>query len=319
MSDNNALVVRDNFQIENLAASTEIIRRRYSLLQGLMKDVMKEGIDRDYAIIPGTNKPSLLKPGAEKVSALFRLGPRYEIRETREGIHREYQVTCNIFHQTTGEFLGSGVGSCSTMESKYRYRNAPPVLTDRPVPKEYWNDRDPKHLGGPRYQAKKNDEGRWMIAEKSDGERVENMDVADQYNTVLKMAKKRAHIDAVLTVTGCSDIFTQDMEDFQPDIAPVQPSSKQQEPPVDAEIVDQKPKPEPAKEKDPLREAKKRLFAAVRNRGLNKEQSKLILKYKYAVDSTDELTANEVSQMIEIFETYADEDLKQLIADAEVI
>ena len=33
-------------------------------------------------------------------------------------------------------------------------------------------------------------------------------------NTVLKMAKKRAQVDAVLTVASLSEIFTQDMEDF---------------------------------------------------------------------------------------------------------
>lgn len=44
-------------------------------------------------------------------------------------------------------------------------------------------------------------------------ERVENIDIADTYNTVLKMAKKRAHVDAILTVTAASDIFTQDLEE----------------------------------------------------------------------------------------------------------
>jgi len=41
--------------------------------------------------------------------------------------------------------------------------------------------------------------------------RVERDDIADVYNTVKKMAKKRAHIDATLTCTGAADIFTQDI------------------------------------------------------------------------------------------------------------
>jgi len=41
----------------------------------------------------------------------------------------------------------------------------------------------------------------------------ENPDIADVYNTVLKMGKKRAHIDATLTVTGAADLFTQDLID----------------------------------------------------------------------------------------------------------
>lgn len=36
---------------------------------------------------------------------------------------------------------------------------------------------------------------------------------ADMYNTVLKMAKKRAFVDAILTCTAASDCFTQDIED----------------------------------------------------------------------------------------------------------
>lgn len=43
------------------------------------------------------------------------------------------------------------------------------------------------------------------------GQKIENEDIADVYNTVLKIAKKRAHIDATLTVTGAADLFTQDL------------------------------------------------------------------------------------------------------------
>jgi len=46
--------------------------------------------------------------------------------------------------------------------------------------------------------------------------RVENTDLADTYNTVLKMAKKRALVDATLTATAASDIFNQDLEDYTP-------------------------------------------------------------------------------------------------------
>jgi hypothetical protein len=44
--------------------------------------------------------------------------------------------------------------------------------------------------------------------------RVEVPDIGDSYNTILKMAKKRAYIDAILSATAASDIFTQDLEDF---------------------------------------------------------------------------------------------------------
>lgn len=34
-------------------------------------------------------------------------------------------------------------------------------------------------------------------------------------NTVLKMAKKRAQVDATLTIASLSNVFTQDVEDMQ--------------------------------------------------------------------------------------------------------
>ena len=46
-------------------------------------------------------------------------------------------------------------------------------------------------------------------------QRVEYDNPADYYNTALKMAKKRAHVDAILTATAASDCFTQDVEDTQ--------------------------------------------------------------------------------------------------------
>jgi hypothetical protein len=42
---------------------------------------------------------------------------------------------------------------------------------------------------------------------------IENPDLPDLWNTVLKMAEKRARVDAVLAVTGASALFTQDAED----------------------------------------------------------------------------------------------------------
>jgi len=40
-------------------------------------------------------------------------------------------------------------------------------------------------------------------------------DFATQLNTVLKMAKKRAYVDAILSATGSSRIFTQDIDEVQ--------------------------------------------------------------------------------------------------------
>jgi hypothetical protein len=148
------------------------------------------------------------------------LAPEYDIKIVdlaKEGLgppgHREVQVTCKLTQITTGRYYGSGVGSCSTLESKYRYRNDVVTGEDgKPleVPGKYWQSRNPEVLGGADYRATKKD-GRWVIVR-----RVEVTDIGDVHNTILKMAKKRSYVDAILSATAASDIFTQDVEDFAP-------------------------------------------------------------------------------------------------------
>ena len=194
------------------ALSAERLMQQVNLIQEVMRSVMigptkdkPEGVH--YGIIPGCgDKPTLLKPGAEKLSLTFRLAPKYEIQTNDLGNeHREYEITCSLFHITTGQFFGSGVGVCSTLETKYKYRTQ---MTDKPVPKEYWRSRNRDLLGGSQYSPRKV-ENEWFIFEK-----IEHDNPADYYNTIKKMAKKRAHVDAVLTATGASDIFAQDLEDM---------------------------------------------------------------------------------------------------------
>lgn len=166
------------------------VRQQVNQLQYLMSNVLKSG--EHYGVIPGTKgKPSLLQPGAEKICLMFKLVPRYQVSKVQlPGGHREVEVTCTLYQRGSETVEGEGIGSCSTMESKYRYRN------------------------------------RWANGQKV---REENPDIADVYNTVLKMAKKRALVDAVKSTTAASDIFTQDVEDL-PDWmrgqAPAQPAQR---------------------------------------------------------------------------------------------
>ncbi len=202
---------------EDYAMQTADVQRQVNVIQDVMRSVMSDG--EHYGIIPGTNKPSLLKPGAEKLSLVFRLRPEYQVTRTDlPGGHREYEITCTLYHIPTGQSVGQGVGSATTMENKYRFRTGPTELTETPVPKEYWSTRKDnpskalEMIGGKGFTTKKNDAGQWVIAVQ--GEKVEHDNPADYYNTILKMAKKRAHVDAILTATAASDIFTQDTEDL---------------------------------------------------------------------------------------------------------
>jgi hypothetical protein len=181
-------------------------------IQELMSKVMHK--DEHYGIIPGTGKkPSLLKAGAEKLCFVFRLAPEFEVAiDNLANGHREYRVTCRLRNMSTGNLVGEGVGSCSTMESKYRYRNASDYeITDQAIPKDAKERKAEYRKQG---FGMKQVDGSWVwVRYKSEG-KVENPDIADTYNTVLKMAKKRAHVDATITATAASDIFTQDVEDL---------------------------------------------------------------------------------------------------------
>lgn len=156
--------------------TTTTLQQRVSAVHAAYRGVMQEGVH--YGVIPGTGKkPSLLKPGAEMLCTQFRLVPSYEVsRADLPGGHREYNVTCTLTKLDTGQVWAQGLGLCTTMESKFRYRS--------------------RYVNGTR-------------------QRAENTDIADTYNTVLKMSKKRALVDATLTATGCSGMFTQDVEDFE--------------------------------------------------------------------------------------------------------
>jgi len=78
-------------------------------IQQIMHQVMRDG--EHYGVIPGCGKkPSLLKPGAEKLGFTFRLMPRFsgdqEPRDLGNG-HREYVIRCELYHVSSGQFCGS--------------------------------------------------------------------------------------------------------------------------------------------------------------------------------------------------------------------
>lgn len=142
---------------------------KVALVMEAMDRVMEDGVH--YGKIQGAgDKKILFKAGAEKLGLTFHLKPSFNVVETDLGnYHRNFRVTCTLSDGA------EGVGSCSTLEKKYRYR------------KKYENN---KVVG-----------------------QVENEDPADCWNTCLKMAKKRAHVDAIITATASSDILTQDVEE----------------------------------------------------------------------------------------------------------
>lgn len=165
---------------------------RLRTIQDVMTRVMKE--DQDYGTIPGTPKPCLYKPGAEKLCVTFRLAPDDPIIET---IHEftggiRYRVRVPI-RGSNGSLVAVGVGECSSDEEKYRWR--------RPVhPAEF--------------QAAPEDQKRQKWTRDGDLWDQVRVNAADVLNTVLKMAHKRAYVHGTIMATAAGAIFTQDIEDL---------------------------------------------------------------------------------------------------------
>ncbi len=197
--------------------SVVAVREQVNKIQELMKSVMTENVH--YGRIPGTPKDCLYKAGAEKLGFVFRMAPRFEITKTIiENGHREYEILGTLHHIETGAELAQGVGMCSTMESKYRWREskkkcptcgAEAIFKNKDKPGWYcWAKK-----GGCGAQFPGDDPA---IKKQKTG-KVENPDIADVYNTVLKIAKKRCYVDMTITACAASDVLTQDIEDLSPE------------------------------------------------------------------------------------------------------
>lgn len=176
----------------------------------------------DYGIIPGAGKKKvLLKSGAEKLCDVYGLADTYSVISSREDFATglfEYTLECRLQSRVDDSLVGSGLGSCSSFESKYRWRDSQrlcPTCSKATIIKgreEYgggWLCFAKKGGCGAKFKA-----GDASIEGQATG-RSENPDIIDTRNTVLKMAKKRAKIDAVIGVTRSSGIFTQDLEDIE--------------------------------------------------------------------------------------------------------
>jgi len=193
------------------------VLKQVALIQEVMGKVMHDG--EHYGKIPGCgNKPTLLQPGAQKLTLTFRMAPKLII-EKRDlpNSHREYEIVCELYHIGTGNFLGAGTGMCSSMESKYRFRNAARICPE--CGRETIIKGKAEYGGGWLCFAKKGgcgakwEDGAPEIEDQETG-KIENENPADQFNTVKKMAAKRALVAAVLTATAASDLFTQDIEEL---------------------------------------------------------------------------------------------------------
>lgn len=204
--------------------TTMAMERRRAIAEAI-KSVLVESskdVEGDYGVIPGTKKPTLLQPGAQKLDSLFGLVARFVVIREEEDWTGEkhggepffrYMISCQLWRGDT--IMGEAIGECNSWESKYRFRNSDRkcpscgaeaiILTKRD---NWWCA---KFKGGCNAGFKKDDPA---ITGQETGKKP-NPDIFDQVNTLVKMAQKRAHVAATINATSASEFFTQDMEDAQ--------------------------------------------------------------------------------------------------------
>ncbi|MBW4827627.1 MAG: hypothetical protein KZY61_00805 [Clostridiaceae bacterium] len=159
VQESNPMMIIEGLKLDRVADSMSKINQ----FQQVIQSQLVEGHDYGQAFY-GSSKPSLLKPGAEKILMLMGLSSQYEIIEQIQNYEEgffAYTIRCIL--TKNGIVVTEGLGHCNSKEKKYE------------------SDKQDKYMLG---------------------------------NTCLKMAKKRAQVDAALTVGSLSNIFTQDLEDM---------------------------------------------------------------------------------------------------------
>lgn len=205
------------------AMSIESAVERYGAVTEFVSRVLRR--DVDYGRIPGTDKLTLLKPGAEKLTTFFGLSTRFQLVERIEdwtGAEHDgepffyYLYRCQLWRGPL--LVAEADGSCNSRETKYRYRNAerrcpecdqPSVIKGKEEFGGGWICFRKKGGCGAKFRA-----GDERVEAQTVG-RVFNPDIADAVNTIQKMGQKRSLIAAVLIAVNASEFFTQDVEDFR--------------------------------------------------------------------------------------------------------
>lgn len=150
----------------------------------VIREALEDG--RDYGAIPGAGpKKVLLKPGAERLCVAFGLRPAYDV----VSYEADHDRAVSYHDRRRGDATSVGL---------YRYVIRCRLERDGAVVGEgigSCSTMEQKYVSRPR----------------------------DSENTVLKMAKKRALVDAVLGTLSLSDRFTQDVGDDEDEAEPARP------------------------------------------------------------------------------------------------
>lgn len=162
-------------------------------IRELMRAVLVEGTD--YGRIPGVDRPSLFKSGAEWLLKWAGFGHRLDPVEIERDVDgRKFGVT----YRATVHLLQDPACVVSTCDGYAGYDE------DRFMQSVQQLERK-ERANASKYHRAANE---WKWAE----------EYRAPWNSVLKMAEKRAMVGAVLQACAASGLFTQDMEDTRPPV-----------------------------------------------------------------------------------------------------
>lgn len=238
--------------IPDFVVSINEAKSRIAMLQEFVKEMMVPGVD--YGLIPNSQKPSLFKSGAEKLTDVFCLSKQFEVInriEDWEKILFHYEIKAILINKRTGLLEAEGLGCCNNRERKYKSQDGFSII-----------------------------------------------------NTILKMAKKRALVDAVLSATRSSGIFTQDIEDSYTNnieqslsnISKVStPTANKSNVNSNAKIIDKgNPSPIPLISKTQQKE----LMSIINQKQLSIEVIRYIMTERYKVTESKNLNSEQANDFI---------------------
>ena len=254
-SDRDNLIILNPSQNNQIAAvvpefaiSLNEAKQRIATLQGFIKEMMIPNVD--YGLIPKCDKPTLFKPGAEKLCDIFGFSKQIEISNRIEDWDKglfHYEVKAILINKRTGFTESEGIGCCNNMERKYK-----------------------------------------------------NQDGYNIVNTILKMAKKRAFIDAVLSATRSSGIFTQDIEDYQDDTTSNNTDSKI----VNSFHTNIKSNNSSHSSTPISKSQQAQIFSLIVKRDLPIDTIKSIMQKKYKVNESKSFTSDQANEFFEFLKSY---------------
>ena len=179
MQEHGVTIVERKPQLVELTdVAIETISHNISQAEKLVSGVLVKGID--YGTIPGVQGAGLWDPGSSKIINAFNSYPDYKVlHHVEEDSLISYTIQALLVNRESQRVVGSGVGAASTKEVKYKYRWVP----------------DPRNYGYTEEQIRtlKSKDGRYRITNPEYGELV---------NTMVKMACKRAEVDAAQSLPG---------------------------------------------------------------------------------------------------------------------